>query len=53
MKLRYGNYFRGGMGAEAVKDLLEQLDLEDLADELRVHHPRRQGPEAARRPSSA
>ena len=22
MKLRYGNYFRGGMGAEAVKDLL-------------------------------
>ena len=29
-------YFRGGMGAEAIKDLLEQLDLDDLANELRT-----------------
>ncbi len=36
MKLRFGDYFRGGMGAEAVKDLLAQLDLEELAEELRV-----------------
>ncbi len=36
MKLRFGDYFRGGMGAEAVKDLLAQLDLAALADELRV-----------------
>ncbi len=35
MKLRYGNYFRGGMGAEAVKDLLERVNLDDLATELR------------------
>ncbi len=36
MKLRFGDYFRGGMGAEAVKDLLAQLNLEELAEELRV-----------------
>ncbi len=35
MKLRWGNYFRGGMGAEAVKDLLSQMDLDDLSAELR------------------
>jgi len=35
MKVRYGNYFRGGMGAQAVKDLLERVNLEDLANELR------------------
>jgi DNA-directed RNA polymerase subunit beta' len=36
MKLRFGDYFRGGMGAEAVKDLLAQLDLDELAVELRT-----------------
>jgi len=36
MKLRFGDYFRGGMGAEAVKDLLAQLDLDALALELRT-----------------
>ena len=35
MKVRYGNYFRGGMGAQAVKDLLERVNLDDLATELR------------------
>jgi DNA-directed RNA polymerase subunit beta' len=36
MKNRYGNYFRGGMGAEAIKDLLERVDLDDLSAELRT-----------------
>jgi DNA-directed RNA polymerase subunit beta' len=35
IKVRYGNYFRGGMGAQAVKDLLERVNLDDLAAELR------------------
>ncbi len=36
MRIRYGTYFRGGMGAEAVKDLLAQLNLDELAEELRT-----------------
>ena len=36
VKTRFGDYFRGGMGAEAVKDLLEQVDLAWLADDLRT-----------------
>ena len=36
LKVRYGTYFRGGMGAEAIKDLLTQLDLDELAEELRT-----------------
>jgi DNA-directed RNA polymerase subunit beta' len=35
MKLRYGDYFRGGMGAEAIQDLLKQIDLADLSAELK------------------
>jgi len=35
MKLRYGDYFRGGMGAEAIQDLLKQIDMAELAEELR------------------
>ena len=30
----FGEYFRGGMGAESVRDLLEQVDLEAERDEL-------------------
>ncbi len=30
----WGEYFRGGMGAEAIRDLLEQVDLEAEAEEL-------------------
>src|SRR5205085_10303532 len=30
----FGEYFRGGMGAEAIRDLLEQVDLEAEALEL-------------------
>ncbi len=32
---RFGEYFSGGMGAEAIKALLERLDLEAEAEELR------------------
>nr|WP_205544239.1 DNA-directed RNA polymerase subunit beta' [Rubrobacter indicoceani] len=31
----YGVYFRGGMGAESVRDLIQQVDLKDEADLLR------------------
>src|SRR5690606_20399751 len=33
---RYGNEFSAGMGAEAIKKLLEEIDLEALAEELRT-----------------
>ncbi len=33
---QYGNAFRAGMGAEAVKELLERIDLEDLSKELKA-----------------
>ena len=36
----FGEYFRGGMGAEAVRDLLQQVDLEaeaaDLQDQVKT-----------------
>ncbi|MBO8142608.1 MAG: DNA-directed RNA polymerase subunit beta' [Firmicutes bacterium] len=32
---KYGNAFKAGMGAEAVKKLLEEIDLEELCAELR------------------
>ncbi len=32
---KYGNLFKAGMGAEAIKKLLEEIDLEKLAKELR------------------
>ncbi|MGH3147149.1 MAG: DNA-directed RNA polymerase subunit beta', partial [Rubrobacter sp.] len=31
----YGVYFQGGMGAEAIRDLIGQVDLEDEANDLR------------------
>ncbi|MBQ3339062.1 MAG: DNA-directed RNA polymerase subunit beta', partial [Atopobiaceae bacterium] len=34
MRLNYRDYFTGGMGAEAVRDLLEAIDLEETAKEL-------------------
>lgn len=33
-KEKYGDGFRAGMGAEAVKELLQQIDLEQLSQEL-------------------
>ncbi len=35
MREKYENDFKAGMGAEAVKELLEQLDLDKLSDQLR------------------
>ena len=32
---KYGNRFRAGMGAEAIKELLQEIDLDKLAAELR------------------
>jgi len=32
---KYGNAFKAGMGAEAIKELLEALDLDELSAELR------------------
>lgn len=36
MRLNYSDYFRGGVGAEAVRDLLRAINLEETAVELRV-----------------
>ena len=35
MRLNYSDYFKGGMGAEAIRDLLDAIDLEATAEELR------------------
>ena len=35
MRLNYSEYFKGGMGAEAVRDLLTSIDLEKVGEELR------------------
>ncbi len=35
MRANYSDYFKGGMGAESVRDLLEDMDLEETAEELR------------------
>ena len=44
----FGEYFRGGMGAEAVRDLLDQVDLEAEARSSRIDQDR-QGSEAGTR----
>src|SRR5690606_25717302 len=33
---KYGNKFKYGMGAEAIKELLHRIDLDKLAEELKV-----------------
>ena len=35
MRLNYSDYFQGGMGAEAARDLLDAMDLEKVAEELK------------------
>ena len=35
MRMCYSQYFRGGMGAESVRDLLDAMDLEATAEELK------------------
>ena len=54
---RYGEYFEGGMGADAIKSLLDRIDLDEEGDKLGRRSIRRRvsGPcrPASRRPSSA
>ena len=45
----FGVYFRGGMGAEAIRDLLKDLDLDERGRDPARADPHRQGPEAAAR----
>jgi DNA-directed RNA polymerase subunit beta' len=35
MRLNYSEYFKGGMGAESIRDLLDEIELEKVAEELR------------------
>ncbi|ACV23004.1 DNA-directed RNA polymerase subunit beta' [Slackia heliotrinireducens] len=35
IRLNYSDYFHGGMGAEAVRELLEAIDLEKVSEELK------------------
>ena len=45
--------FNAGMGAEAIYDIVAQIDLEEMAEELRARDPLHAAPSsAARRPSS-
>ena len=32
---KYGDKFKAGMGAEAIKELLQQIDLEELSADLK------------------
>jgi len=42
----FGEYFRGGMGAEAVRDLLQQVDLDDESADLQEQVKTAKGAEA-------
>jgi DNA-directed RNA polymerase subunit beta' len=44
----FGEYFRGGMGAEAVRDLLQQVDLEDESADLQEQVKTAKGQKQAR-----
>ena len=49
----FGQYFRGGMGAEAIRDLLRDLDLAEESITLRDVDQDVEGPEAAARDQAA
>src|SRR5947209_19096981 len=44
----FGEYFRGGMGAESVRDLLQQVDLDDEAADLQDQVKTAKGQKQAR-----
>jgi DNA-directed RNA polymerase subunit beta' len=44
----FGEYFRGGMGAESVRDLLQQVDLDAEADDLQEQVKTAKGQKQAR-----
>lgn len=48
LKEQYGARFRAGMGAEAVKELLGQIDMTELSEELRVELRESKGQRRAR-----
>ncbi len=45
---KYGDKFKAGMGAEAIKTLLERIDLEELSRELKEELDATQGQKKAR-----
>ncbi len=45
---RYGDEFRAGMGAEAIKELLQKLDLEKMAEEIKTELETMQGQKRVR-----
>ena len=49
----WGEYFRGGMGAESIRDLLGQIDLDGRVRGARADHQHQQGPEAGPRGQAA
>ena len=50
---RYGDYFTGAMGAEAIQTLLQNFDIAGRGREPARDHPQRQGPEEAARAQAA
>ena len=49
----FGVYFRGGMGAESIRDLLRDLDLNEESRDAARDDPHLEGPEAAARDQAA
>ena len=45
---KYGDKFKAGMGAEAIRDLLEKIDLDELSKELKEELESAQGQKKAR-----
>ena len=45
---KYGDRFKAGMGAEAIRDLLEKIDLDKLSEELKEELESAQGQKKAR-----
>ncbi len=50
---RYGEYFEGGMGADAIERLIDRIDLDEEEVKLRVADRPAGGPEAAVGPAQA
>ena len=51
---RYGDYFEGGTGADAIKQLIDRIDFDEEEIKLReAIDPGDVGPQAAQRPAQA
>ena len=50
---RYGDYFEGGMGADAIKQLIDRIDFDEEEVKLRERHRPGRGPQARCRPSAS